>query len=501
MEKSGKVYLVGAGPGDPELLTLKGQRLLKACDAVIYDRLVSGKLLDFVKKDCERIFVGKTVGNHALKQEEINQIIIEKALTHQIVVRLKGGDPFVFGRGGEEILALREQGIPYEVVPGITSAIAAAAYAGIPVTHRGSSQSFTVITGHTAEEEGNIPEDFKSLARTEGTLIILMGMGNLERITEKLMEGGKAPETPVAVVSGGTTPWQQEVRGNLADICQKVEESGIKAPAVIIVGGVAGLDMKATVTYPLSGIQIGITGTREIREKLMRQLEELGADTITLGSLEIIDYSERPEFDAALLSLEQYHWIVFTSSNAVNLFFQRIAGLSIDHRKLFHIRFAAVGSGTAKVLLQYGYHADLVPRQYSVSWLAQELCSIVAAEEKLLIPRAVQGSGELTAILDDNHISYKEIKIYDVAGGYPLTAFDEQPMKQLDYLIFASSSGVQGFFRNGSNIERLLRNTKIVCIGEATRKTLSEYGYENILSAKEASVEGIVESILEDTMK
>ncbi|SHO47694.1 uroporphyrinogen-III C-methyltransferase [Anaerocolumna xylanovorans] len=499
MEKSGKVYLVGAGPGDPALLTLKGRRLLQACDAVIYDRLVSEELLDYAKEDCERIFVGKTVGNHALKQEEINQIIIEKALTHPVVVRLKGGDPFVFGRGGEEVLALKEQGISYEVVPGVTSAIAAAAYAGIPVTHRGSSQSFTVITGHTAEEEGNIPDSLTSLAQTSGTLIILMGISNLDRIAEKLLEGGKHPDTPVAVVSNGTTPWQKEVRGSLADICQKVKEAGIKAPAVIIVGSVAGLDMKATIRCPLSGVNIGITGTREIREKLIQQLHELGANTVTAGSLEIIDYSGKPEFDRALMSLEQYHWIVFTSSNAVNLFFQRLAKLGIDHRKLSHIRFAVVGSGTSKILMQYGYHADLVPQQYSAFHLAQELCNIVTAEEKLLIPRAMQGSEELITVLDDNNISYEEIKIYDVVSSYYTPEPGEKQIERLDYLVFASSSGVHGFFQDSdSSTRELLECTKIVCIGEATQRTLSEYGYANTLTAKEASVKGIVECIVEN---
>lgn len=499
MENSGKVYLVGAGPGDPELLTLKGRRLLQVCDAVIYDRLVSEKLLDYVKKDCERIFVGKTVGNHALKQEEINQVIIEKAAVHSVIVRLKGGDPFVFGRGGEEVLALKEQGIPYEVVPGVTSAIAAAAYAGIPVTHRGNSQSFTVITGHTAEEEKHLPEDLSSLARAAGTLIILMGISNLDRITEELSAGGKHPDTPVAVVSNGTTPYQKEVRGKLSDICRKVKEAGIKAPAVIIVGSVAELDMKGTITYPLAGIGIGITGTREMREKLVQQLEELGAYTIVLGSLEVADYSEKPEFDTALLSLEQYRWIVFTSTNAVNLFFQRMDKLAIDRRKLSKARFAAVGAGTAKALLQYGYHADLVPPQYSAYHLARELGTFVKPEEKLLIPRAEQGSEELLTILKDKNILYEEIKIYDVISKYPEAELYERQMEQTDYLIFTSSSGVHGFFRNSSGkAEELTKGRKAVCIGEATQKTLAEYGYTDILTAKEASVKGIIESILED---
>lgn len=499
MEKSGKVYLVGAGPGDAELLTLKGKRLLETCDTVIYDRLASEKLLEYVKDSCECIFVGKIVGNHALGQKEINQIIIEKARTSEVVVRLKGGDPFVFGRGGEEALALKEEGIAYEIVPGITSAIAAAAYAGIPVTHRGCSQSFTVITGHTAEEDENIPDTMADMAKIPGTLIVLMGMGNLERITEKLLEGGKHPDTPVAVVSNGTTPWQREVRGNLTDICRKVKEEGIAAPAIIIVGSVAGLDMKASVIHPLSGVRVGITGTKEIREKLTKQLEELGAAAVTVGALELVDYSEKPEFDQALQLLEQYRWVVFTSSNAVKLFFQRLRKLSVDYRKLSHIRFAAVGSGTAKVLLEYGFYADLVPEDYSAVNLAQELCKTVIPTEKLLIPRAVQGSEDLITILQEKNILCDDIKIYDVVNNPNLTELTHTRLKQLDYLVFSSSSGVHGFFQNNSRIE-VLKDTKIVCIGEATRKTLYEYGFEDVLSSKEASVNGIVERI-EDHVK
>ncbi|BCK01017.1 uroporphyrinogen-III C-methyltransferase [Anaerocolumna chitinilytica] len=497
MEKYGRVYLVGAGPGDAELLTLKGKRLLQSCDAVIYDRLASEKLLEYVKADCDRIYAGKVVGNHALGQEEINQLIIDKARTCEVVVRLKGGDPFVFGRGGEEVLALQEEGIPYEIVPGVTSAIAAAAYAGIPVTHRGSSQSFTVITGHTAEEEENVPDSMADMAKIPGTLIILMGMGNLEGITEKLIKGGKHPDTPVAVVSNGTTPWQREVRGSLADICNKVKEEGMKAPAIIIIGSVAGLNMKASICYPLSGVRIGITGTKDLREKLTKQLEELGAETITVGALELADYSESSEFDQALQSLEQYHWIVFTSSNAVRLFFQRLKELTIDHRKLSHIRFAAVGSGTAKVLLEYGFYADLVPGEYSAIKLAQELVNAVTPMEKLLIPRAVQGSEELIKTLQEKNISYDDIKIYDVLNNPNLTELSQSQVKQLDYLVFTSSSGVHGFFQSSDKRE-LLKDTKIVSIGDATKKTLNEYGYNIILTAREASVNGIVECITED---
>lgn len=499
MEKAGKVYLVGAGPGDPDLLTLKGLKLIQSCDVLIYDRLVSDRLLDYVKEGCELVYVGKTVGSHRFHQEEINQIIIEKALKYPFVVRLKGGDPFVFGRGGEEILALKDQGIPYEVVPGVTSAIAAAAYAGIPVTHRGSSQSFTVVTGHTAEEDCELSEDLKALARSKGTLIILMGIGHMDKIRDALLEGGKAPETPAAVVSNGTTPYQKEVRGTLKDICEKVKEEGITAPAIIIIGDVAELTMKSTISYPLSGVKIGITGTQKIREKLINQFEELGAQVTSVSSLEVVEVEDQSAFDKTLLSLQVYQWIVFTSTNAVEIFFRSLERCTIDHRKLSHLRFAVIGDGTREALLQYGYQADLMPHRYTTSELAYELCKQVNTGEKLLIPRARQGSEELIEILSNHQIQFEEYKIYDVRSrGIHQDLLDGKLM-HFNYLTFASSSGVHGFFQELPIEPRSIsKQTKVVCIGEATEKALKEYGFTDILIAEEASVIGIVECIRKD---
>lgn len=499
MKKAGKVYLVGAGPGDPGLITVKGLKLLKACDAVIYDRLVSDRLLDQVKDGCEKIYVGKTVGSHEYKQEVINQIIIEQALTHPVVVRLKGGDPFVFGRGGEEIIALREQGIPYEVVPGVTSAVAAATYAGVPVTHRGYSQSFHVITGHTAEGDTDITEDIRAFARSNGTLVVLMGLGNLARITKELLEQGKSADTPVLVVSNGTTKDQKEVRGTLADISYRVNEAGLKAPAAIIIGDTAALDMKATITYPLSGVKVGITGTKELSDKLTEQLEEQGAQTELINTPIIHELDDRPEFIQAFTRIEQYRWVVFTSTYAVRLFFKALQRLQVDLRRLANIKFAVVGPGTGETLLQHGYRADLVPEQYTGLCLAERLSAIVNQGERILIPRARQGSESLVEVLEKNHLNYDDLKIYDVTGVSFTQEEWKQRIMQLDYITFASSSGVEGLFREWeTDLKELFARTKVVCIGDATDKALRSYGYENALIAPEASVRGLVSKILED---
>jgi uroporphyrinogen III methyltransferase/synthase len=499
MKKAGKVYLVGAGPGDPGLITVKGLRLLKTCDAVIYDRLVSDRLLDQVKEGCEKIYVGKTVGSHEYQQKAINQIIIDKAFTYPMVVRLKGGDPFVFGRGGEEVIALQEQGIPYEVVPGVTSAIAAATYAGIPVTHRGYSQSFHVITGHTAVGDTDTAEALKSFAHTNGTLIVLMGLGNLAQITEELLENGKAPDTPVLVVANGTTKDQQEVRGTLAEITHKVKVAGLKAPAAIIIGKTAALDMKATISYPLSGVKVGITGTKEHTDKLTEQLEELGAQAELINPSIIYEFHDNPELKHALSSIEQYQWVVLTSTNAVRLFFKALLSLRIDQRRLKNIKFAVVGSGTEETLLQHGYRADLLPEQFTGVCLAEQLAELVNKGERILIPRARQGSESLVEILEKHHLSYDDIKIYDVISGSFRPEQWKQQILQMDYITFASASGVEGLFKEWKiDPEVLFTRTKVICIGEATEKALRSYGYDNALVASEASVKGLVGKILED---
>lgn len=497
-----KVYLVGAGPGDPGLITQKGLELLGQCDLVIYDRLVSEELLSYVKDGCEKIYVGKTPGNHTMLQEEINQLLIQKASIYPIIVRLKGGDPFVFGRGGEEVLALKQHGIAYEVIPGVTSAIAAATYAGIPITHRGSSQSFHVITGHTAEQSDLLPEDFKVLSQIQGTIVILMGLSNFEKIRENLLTYGKPATTPIAVIENGTTKEQKEVRGTLDNICDKVKEANIKAPAVIIIGNVAELDMKTTINYPLTGVSVGITGTKAMTDKLTLQLEALGAEVRTISALEIIENEKSLELEKALLAIETYQWVIFTSSNAVKLFFQKLRKLAIDQRRLAHIRFAIIGTGTEQTLAEYGYHADLIPDQYTTFHLANKICSFVKEEDNILIPRASQGSDDLIEILKQNGMKYDDIKFYDVKASDQEDKDISEKLKGIDYLTFASASGVHALLEKCNiNPRDLLGDIKVVCIGDATNEALRHYCYMDAIIAKEASAPGLVECIVNHYVK
>lgn len=499
MNKKGIVHLVGAGPGDPELLTLKGETRLKECDVLIYDRLASESLLDLAPRECEKIYVGKGTGNHSSSQEEINRIIVAKALEGKRVVRLKGGDPYVFGRGGEEVLALQEAGIPYEVIPGITSAIAAAAYAGIPVTHRGISQSFHVITGHTEDGDNQLTDNYETLAKLEGTLVFLMGMGNLSRIITELCKYGKDRSTPAAVISNGTTGKQKAVRGTLYDIESKVARNNLKAPAVIIIGQVAELNMENSLKGPLSGIRVGVTGTKKLADKLIRLLKEYGADTQDLSYMYVKEFEDNTELNEAVRNLPSYTWIVFTSTNGVNVFFNYLRRNQIDYRKLSGISFAAVGSGTREALLKQGFYADYVPPVYTTVSLAEGLAELLTKKDRVLIPRAVNGSEDLTGILNRHHISYREIKVYSIEIEKEKRDRVMSGLTGYDYITFASASGVEGFFGNmKEELPEKLQNTRVVCIGGVTAAKLAGYGINDCMAGEEYSVSGMVECILSD---
>ncbi|MEE0931077.1 MAG: uroporphyrinogen-III C-methyltransferase, partial [Acutalibacteraceae bacterium] len=348
MSTSGKVYLVGAGCGDCDLITLRGKNLLEQSEVVVYDSLIDIRLLNFAPQNSEKICVGKRAGHHSESQKTINEILVQKAKEGKTVVRLKGGDPFVFGRGGEEILALQEHNIAYAVVPGISSSIAVPELAGIPVTHRKVSRSFHIITGHTAENI--LPENMQAYAKLDGTLIFLMGLKHIEQIAHSLIENGKAENTPVAVISNGASANQKIVRSTLINIADDVKRSNLKAPAIIVVGKVADFDFMQTISLSLQHISVTVTGTQRFVTKLKLQLSELGADVRTLDYLNVIEYRDNMMFDNALFDISDYNWIVLTSVNGAEIFLQRLNKLRIDIRKLYGIKFAVIGSGTANVL-------------------------------------------------------------------------------------------------------------------------------------------------------
>ncbi len=487
----GKVYLVGAGPGNPKLITVRGMELLQLCDAVVYDRLASNELLDYVKPNCIKIYVGKQAGHHSKQQEEINEILVDCAKQYDNVVRLKGGDPFVFGRGGEEIEALHQHEIEYEAVPGITSAIAVPECAGIPVTHRGISRSFHVITGHTKKEDGLPDCDYPTLSKLNGTLVFLMGLGNLKTIVSELISHGKSSKTPAAVIYAGTTKNQIVVRDTLENIVKEAEKSKMMSPAVIIIGETAAFDYRSI--NKLLPKKIGVTATKVLREKLETKLEALGAVTYRLCDMEIVPTDALGLLDQELLELSHYQWILFTSQNGVSLFFERLKKQNVDIRNLSSKKIAVLGSGTAKALEEYGIRADFIPSKYTVSALARELSQVIDKKETVLIPRAAKGSRELIKIFKENGISFQDIPIYDVAG-----RMTEQieAVNQMDCLIFVSSSGVRAFFEELNKKKILLSNhVKIACIGEVTSETVREVQKEANIIASTYNTEGLVEAV------
>lgn len=490
MNTFGKVYLVGAGCGDFDLITLRGKNLIKQCDTIVYDSLIDHRLLDFVPDNAEKICVGKRAGNHSEVQENINNLLVQKAKEGKIVVRLKGGDPFVFGRGGEEVLALQNHNIEYAVVPGISSSIAVPELAGIPLTHRMLSRSFHVITGHTAQDL--LPENMSVYSKLDGTLVFLMGLKNLREISQSLIQSGKDENTPSAVISNGASAAQRIVRSTLKCIADDVQEQNLKAPAIIVIGDTVNFDFTQTISLPLRHTSVTITGTKKFTIKLSSQLNKLGADVNKLDYLNVIEYIDNPDFDNALMNIKNYGWIVLTSINGAEILFNRLNKLKIDIRRLSEIKFAVIGSGTANVLEKHGIFADLVPKSYTSKALGKELANMVAKSEQVLVLRAEQGSVELSEILDENNISYEDIKTYNVLSGMKTSDSNEI---DTDFITFASSSGVNAFFENGY---RLSPKTKIVCIGEITANALQKHGVNDFRISKTSNIEGITDTILRE---
>lgn len=498
--RTGFVTLVGAGPGDPELITVKGMEALKACDAVVYDSLASEELLNEVRPECEKIYVGKRAGHHSMKQEEINQVLVEQAKKGRNVVRLKGGDPFVFGRGGEEILELQKEKIAYEVVSGVTSAIAALASVGIPITHRGMSRSFHVMTGHT--RENGVPEDLKEFGKLSGTLVFLMGLSHLEEICQSLVNQGRPLSTPAAVIQNGTLPEQKTVRGTLKDIGEKCRREGIGSPAIIVVGDVTELHMESTYKRPLSGIKVGITGTPSFTGRLETVLKDYGAQVEKIAVMDVVSLADTTPVQNCLRQLSSYTWIAFTSANGVRIFLKALLDSGRDYRSLGHVKLAAVGKGTDRELRVHGLRADYIPQQYCTESLAHGLAGQLKPEDKILIPRAVRGSEDLTRILSQAGISYEDVPLYDVKS-LGLEGRDlAETIKGLDYLTFASGSGVESFLENLAEEDRnVLKETTLTAIGDVTAKVLEQAGFPADRIAGEFSISGLAECILEDAVR
>lgn len=512
----GFVTIMGAGPGDPGLITVKGQQRLRSCDAVVYDYLASEPLLSTLKDGCKKFYVGKRAGICSSTQEEINRTLIMLAKAGHRVVRLKGGDPFVFGRGGEEAIALSEEKIPYEVIPGVTSAVAVPECAGIPVTHRGVSRSFHVFAGYTEEKGGGLPVEFDFLPELPGTLVLLMGLNRLPLIVKRLCEAGRSRHLPIAVIEKGTMPGQKIVRGCLEDIVKRVEEAQMQTPAVIVAGDVAcmdlscvgygfpdnagehGFELQAVGSLPLEGILIGITGTPAFRKKLSILLEHMGAETECAGSLEIVSFATNRDVQLVYKNLAEYTMIVFTSVNGVRLFFSELLNAGKDFRTIGHMRLAAVGKGTADELKNHGFLVDFIPETFNTRELALYLAGKTGHEEQILIPRAQGGTPELVDVLRKSGVRVKECILYKVMGS--IEADKSLRNRKPDYITFASASGVSTYFENkGSLALEELNGVRTVCIGNVTVEALRRYGCKVDIVAEEYTANGMAAAIVRDS--
>ena len=480
----GKVWLTGGGPGDPELLTLKGRRVLEEADVVVYDRLVGTDVLNFAKPDAELIDVGKSGGSHPIPQSEIEKTLIEKAREGKKVVRLKGGDPFLFGRGGEEMAALIKEGIACEVVPGVTSAIAVPAYAGIPVTHRDYSSSLHIITAHKREET---PLDYKRLACLDGTVVFLMGASRLDEISKDLIASGMDTKTPAAVIENGTTRHQRQVIGTLNDLPKRAKDLGIHAPAVLVIGQVAALgevlDWRAHL--PLTGkcVIVPYVARKEPGSggRLAALLRARGAEAIE------IPISRIEAINTPLPPLSGYNWIAFTSAAGVESFFERLRADNRDVRETGNARIAVVGPTTREALEARGLKVDLVPAVYNGTALGEALCS--TATGRILLLRAENGAPELTNILMEKGLCFDEVPVYRTVP----VEVDTRKLCKTDVVAFTCASSVRNFASSCSGMR-----VKAACIGSQTAKAAGEAGYE-IYVAKKTTLEDLINTIEEVT--
>jgi len=499
----GKVYLIGAGPGDPDLITVKGRECLKKADIIVYDYLVNESLLSLAHTDAKLIYVGKKSGHHTMPQKDINNLLIESSRKGLTVARLKGGDPFIFGRGGEEAMELSKEGIAFEIVPGVTSAVAVPAYAGIPLTHRNFASTVCFITGHEdpAKEESHI--NWNALAQSSGTLVFLMGIANLDKIVKKLTTLGKPPDTPAAVVNSGTMLNQRTVIGTLADIDQKVKNANLGAPGIIVVGDVVNLrkHLNWFESRPLFGKKIVITRPEDQAAGFVRTLSELGAECLLFPTITILPPANWKELDKAIKSLAQYDWILFTSVNGVKYFFKRLDFQKKDTRYLKGIKIGAIGPGTAAALMDMGINPDLIPDQYWAEGVVEGLKKSLLDGKRILLPRPVIARDyipkkltELGATVDVAE-AYQTVKP-DYSQQQLSTMFKDSA---IDMLTFTSPSTVDNFFallKDQSILKELLK-AKVVCIGPITTQKAAEKGLKVDIVPDEYTVDALTKAIVE----
>ncbi|WP_236337447.1 uroporphyrinogen-III C-methyltransferase [Paenibacillus auburnensis] len=504
---TGKVYLVGAGPGDAKLITVKGLECIQKADVLVYDRLASPRLLKHMKPGGQKIYVGKLPDRHTMKQEEINQLLVDLALEGKTVVRLKGGDPTIFGRVGEEAELLRRHGIYYEIVPGITSAISVPAYAGIPVTHRDYASSLSIITGHESPDKLDRSIHWDKVTNATGTLVFLMGVAKIGYISDQLIKHGRPPETPVALVRWGTRADQETLVGTLADIEDKVKAADFQPPAVIVVGDVVlqRKQLQWVEALPLFGKRIVVTRARSQASELVDRIEELGGEPYEFPVIETV-MQENAEKKAAIASalgaLEAYDWVFFTSANGVEFFWRHLAELKVDIRGLHRAKIGAVGPATAAALAERGLMAEELPARFQAEGLLEAFGPRLEPGQKVLLPRGDLAREWLPDKLRELGLEVTEVDTYEtvVTGEDDIELIRLLEEKRIHAITFTSSSTVRNFI---SILERmgledplqLLAGVTIACIGPVTEETAVEAGLTPGLLPEEATIEGLVQEL------
>ena len=495
----GWVALVGAGPGDPELLTIRGRRYLEAADVVVYDRLVDQRLLGYAPKEAELVDVGKKPGGPRDRQGEINALLTERAQSGKRVVRLKGGDPFIFGRGGEEVAGLAEANIPFEVVPGITSAIGVPTYAGIPLTHRGVASSLTIVTGSESPEKGGGLVDWDLLAKSGGTLSLLMSWENLPGISQALIDGGREEDTPVAVVQWGTWSNQKTVVGSLADIAERARREGLSNPVVVVVGEVVNL--RATSRWfdnrPPTGKRVLVTRSRTQSADLADLLERAGAEPVEVPTIEIQPVDDTSDIDSVVDGLASYDWVVFTSTNTVEQLFGRLDALGRDARQLHGSRVAAIGTATAGALSDRGIVADLISRESVSQSLIDGLAEQGVAGQSILLPGAEVRPDRLRRGLEGLGAEVHEVTLYrTVAPSGAGERLAEVLDAGVDVVTFTSSSTVTNLVALLGGDASRLEGARVACIGRVTAETARKAGLNVDILAEDSTAGGLVDAIV-----
>ena len=499
-ENKGMCYLVGAGPGDPGLLTLRGKECIEKADVILYDYLSNAEFLNWAQPGAEKIYVGKKAKNHALPQGGINELLVEKTREGKIVTRLKGGDPLVFGRGGEEAQELREAGVPFEIVPGISSSIAGPAYAGIPVTHRAHNTQLTIFTGHEDPTKAESSLDFEQLATAPGTKVMLMGVERLRIITDRLQEHGADPETPVALVRWATTGNQETVTGTIATIADVVEQTGFKAPAVAVFGGVVGLreELNWFEQRPLFGKRVVVTRTRAQAGNLSRQLRDLGADVLEIPTIRI-EASQGDDVRGLAEMIgdcHRYDWLIFTSPNGVEYFFERFFQAYDDIRAIGGVRIAAIGPGTAAKLKEQGLAVDLLPEKAVAESMVEAFQSEIGSIENLtmLWIRAKGARDVLSERLNDAGVMLDEGIAYQTVPETtdPTGAVERFREEGADVITFTSSSTVECFLDLGLELPP---GMKIASIGPITSDTIRNHDLTVDIEAEKSDIPGLVEAV------